>query len=377
MRLEGAGLDLGGFLRAHWQRRPLFIPGAFPDFVPELDADDIAGLACEELAESRRVTGSYPRHDWAVRHGPFEEADFADWPEQNWTLLVQDVEKHYPPLADLLAHFDFLPAWRIDDLMVSVAGPGGSVGPHVDQYDVFLLQAAGRRRWSIARQFDPALLPGCELEVLEHFEAEQEWVVEPGDVLYLPPGVAHHGVALDTGMTWSFGLRAPSAADLLQALGEWLAERPDEGGRFRDPPLDGHPRPGELDDSSIRTFRALLGSAGATGAFEDFLGVFLSRYRLAHDPAPPETPPSASALAEAVRSGGRLRAHPWGRMLWLPRGQGARLFASGEAFDCEPRSAQLLCDRSRLAGAGPELLQTAPELLWELVRRGHILIEPV
>lgn len=377
MRLDGAGLDIREFLRTHWQRRPLYIPGAFPRFVPELDADDIAGLACEELAESRLVTGSYPRHDWAVRYGPFEEAAFADWPAENWTLLVQDVEKHYPPLAALLAQFAFLPAWRIDDLMISVAGPGGSVGPHVDQYDVFLLQAAGRRRWGIATDFDPELLPGCELEVLKHFEAEQEWVVEPGDVLYLPPGVAHHGVALETGMTWSIGLRAPSVADLLQALGEWLAERADEGGRYRDPALDGRPRPGEVDAKAVGRFRAVLGPTGEAGDFEDFLGAFLSRYRLAHEPAPPEAPPSRVALAEAVRAGGSLRAHPWGRLLWLRIGQGARLFASGEAFDCDPQTAEIFCDRSRLAGAGPELLQAAPELLWELVRRGHILIEPV
>ena len=123
------------FLRDYWQRKPLLMRQAFPGFIPELDADDIAGLACDEQAESRLVTGSFPEHDWELRYGPFTETDFASLPEANWTLLVQDVEKHYPPVHSLLDEFSFLPSWRIDDLMVSVAGPGGSVGPHVDQYE--------------------------------------------------------------------------------------------------------------------------------------------------------------------------------------------------------------------------------------------------
>jgi 50S ribosomal protein L16 3-hydroxylase len=219
------------FLATYWQKKPLLIRQAFPDFTPQLDSDDIAGLACDQLAESRLVTGSYPEHDWKLRYGPFSEKDFADFPRTGWTLLVQDVEKHYPPLQDLMRQFDFLPRWRVDDLMASVAGPGGSVGPHVDQYDVFLLQADGSRRWQIAESFDEELLPNCELSVLRHFQPEQEWILERGDVLYLPPGVAHHGVALEQGMTWSIGMRAPGAADLFQTYGEWMAAGPDEGGR--------------------------------------------------------------------------------------------------------------------------------------------------
>ena len=142
-------LSVDEFLRDEWQKRPCLIRQAFPNFAPELDGDDLAGLACEPLAEARIVSGSYPEHDWLLRHGPFEEDDFAELPEANWTLLVQDVEKHYPPLVELLQAFDFLPTWRIDDLMISWAAPGGSVGPHVDQYDVFLLQATGQRRWHL------------------------------------------------------------------------------------------------------------------------------------------------------------------------------------------------------------------------------------
>ena len=253
--------SLEDFLANYWQRRPCFIRQAFPDFQPELDGNDLAGLACEEMAESRLVTGSHERRDWTLRHGPFQETELQRLPDAGWTLLVQDVEKHYPPLQTLLTRFNFIPAWRIDDLMISFSAPGGSVGPHADQYDVFLLQASGRRRWQLASDFDPALLPGCDLNVLAGFHPEDEWTLEAGDMLYLPPGVAHHGVALDEGMTWSIGLRAPSQADLLLGLGEWLAETADEGQRYRDGSLARSPRPGEISPTALRDLHELMGSA--------------------------------------------------------------------------------------------------------------------
>ena len=195
MIFKNANLTPQQFLADYWQQKPLLIRQALPGFTPELDADDIAGLACDELAESRLVTGSFPEHDWQLRYGPFKEEEFVEFPDSNWTLLVQDVEKHYPPLQGLMQEFSFLPRWRIDDLMISVAGPGGSVGPHIDQYDVFLLQAQGSRRWQIAESFDDKLLPDSELNVLQRFQAEQEWVLEPGDLLYLPHGQYHDAVA--------------------------------------------------------------------------------------------------------------------------------------------------------------------------------------
>jgi 50S ribosomal protein L16 3-hydroxylase len=218
-----SGVPLGAlspeqFLTEYWQRKPLLVRNAFPGFTPPIDGDDLAGLACEPLAEARVVSGSLAGAAWTLRHGPFEEQEFAGLGERDWTLLVQDVEKHYPPLAELLDAFAFLPSWRLDDIMISFAAPGGSVGPHVDQYDVFLLQADGHRRWQIATDFDPAPAADLPLDMLANFRAQQEWLLGPGDMLYLPPGVAHHGVAEDACLTYSIGLRAPSAADLLLAL---------------------------------------------------------------------------------------------------------------------------------------------------------------
>jgi 50S ribosomal protein L16 3-hydroxylase len=364
------------FLDEYWQRRPLLIRQALPDFQPTLDADDIAGLACDELAESRLVTGSFPAHDWSVRYGPFSAEDFATLPASCWTLLVQDVEKHYPPLQKLLRHFDFIPGWRIDDLMISVAGPGGSVGPHVDQYDVFLLQAAGRRRWQLAESFQPELVDGCELKVLRNFKPERDWTVERGDILYLPPGIAHHGVALDDGMTWSVGMRAPSSADLLQSLGDWLAVERNEGGRYLDPPLETALRPGELDSAAIENLSELCRSATENeNDFREFCASFLSRFRQAHEPAPPENTTSPGELKHALGAGAVLRKSPWSRLLWHETESGARLFASGYALSCPLELATAICDCDRLAALGADLRDDDAHTLCQLINRGHLYIE--
>ncbi len=364
------------FLRKYWQKKPLLIRQAFPDFAMDLDADDIAGLACDELAESRLVTGSFPEHDWNLRYGPFTEADFASLPEDNWTLLVQDVEKHYPPVHSLLDEFSFLPSWRIDDLMVSVAGPGGSVGPHSDQYDTFLLQAEGTRRWQITETFDPALLQDCELNVLESFTPEQEWVLEPGDMLYIPPGVAHHGVALDQGMTWSIGMRAPSTADLLQALGDWLAQNHAEGPRYSDSGMPPPDRAGEIDAAAIERFRRMLGEVSNGDAdFRSFMGSFLSRYRLAHEPAQPEEQLNVQALGKALAGGAAIQHNPWTRLAWLYSESSAILFAAGEEYPCPADLAEKICSRPIKITNNPDQRQQHLDLICELINQGHLYLQ--
>ncbi len=366
------------FLTDYWQKKPLLIRQAFPEFVPELDANDIAGLACDELAESRLVLGSFPEHNWALSYGPFDEQVLTSLPDKNWTLLVQDVEKLYPSLKSLLNSFSFLPNWRIDDLMASVAAPGGSVGPHVDQYDVFLLQASGRRRWQIASTFDPDLLADCELNVLNSFESEQEWILEPGDMLYLPPGIAHHGVALDLGMTWSIGLRAPSSADLLQALGEWLASNRDEGTRYRDGTLAARPSAGEIDSAAVEDFRQLLmQAANDESGFRSFLGSFLSRYRLAHEPAPPEQQMEPESLVRALNTGAKLHHNPWTRLLWSETENEVVLFAAGEPFPCSGETAQLICRSPVTLPPEVDSTDAAMTLACRLLNKGHLYLEPV
>ncbi len=391
------------FLRNYWQKKPLLIRQAFPDFTPELDADDIAGLACDDLAESRLVSGSFPEHDWDLRFGPFTEADLSGLAQTNWTLLVQDVEKHFPPLHSLLEKFSFLPTWRIDDLMISVAGPGGSVGPHSDQYDVFLLQVTGKRKWQIAESFSPALLPDCELNVLNKFTPEQEWILEPGDLLYLPPGVAHHGIAMGSenpvpagnkkllegisengsltpispiSMTWSIGMRAPSTADLLQSLGEWLAQNHEEGPRYGDNNMLPPERTGEIDAHAIERFVQLLEDASKDShEFRSFLGSFLSSYRLAHDPAPPAKTLNLKTLGKALEQGAIIQQHPWTRLAWLLSGSGAILFAAGEEYPCTPDIAENICKRPVNIINNSGMQEQQLKLICELINQGHLYLQ--
>lgn len=368
-------LSAAGFLSEYWQKKPCLIRQALGDFSPMLDGNDLAGLACEEMAESRLVKGSVAAADWHVAHGPFCEDDFSSLPEENWTLLVQDVEKHYAPLQKLMQQFSFIPNWRLDDLMISYAAPGGSVGPHTDQYDVFLLQAEGTRRWQISRNFDSSLLENCPLNVLKHFTAEQEWLLEPGDMLYLPPNVAHHGVALDAGMTWSIGSRAPSGADLLQGLGEWLAYTEDEGGRYSDPNLKLPNRAGEISAAELSGLRDLMLKGIAENAdLNDYLAAFMSRFRLANDPMPPPGSIDPGQLRTALNDGSGLLRNPWTRLTWIETSNAARLFAAGQSYECNIHLAEALCGADQPQIPIELLDQAALDTLTVLINNGHFLL---
>jgi 50S ribosomal protein L16 3-hydroxylase len=363
------------FLQEFWQKKPCLIRQAIADFKPLLDGDDLAGLACEEMAESRLIKGSVEAADWTVAHGPFSDADFSALPDENWTLLVQDVEKHYAPLQALMQQFSFIPNWRLDDLMISYAATGGSVGPHIDQYDVFLLQAEGTRRWQIAQSFEPDLLEGCPLNVLQQFTSEQEWVLEPGDMLYLPPNVAHLGIALEPGMTWSIGSRAPSGADLLQGLGEWLAFSADEGGRYSDPGLEPTRRAGEIDPQALLGLRQLmLARIEDNDGLDDYLAAFMSRFRLAHDPVPPPDLTNPESLLKALQNGSRLFRNPWTRLTWIENLKGARLFAAGHPYDCSIWLAESLCEWEQPRISADMLDRASLDTLTRLINNGHFLL---
>jgi 50S ribosomal protein L16 3-hydroxylase len=365
----------GQFLEEYWQKKPCLIRQAIADFKPLLDGDDLAGLACEEMAESRLVKGSVEAADWTVAHGPFSDADFTALPDENWTLLVQDVEKHYAPLQALMQQFSFIPNWRLDDLMISYAATGGSVGPHIDQYDVFLLQAEGTRRWQIAQSFEPELLEGCPLNVLQQFTSEQEWVLEPGDMLYLPPNVAHLGIALEPGMTWSVGSRAPSGADLLQGLGEWLAFSADEGGRYSDPDLKPTRRAGEIDPQALHDLRQLMQARIEDNeGLDDYLAAFMSRFRLAHDPVPPPDLINPESLLKALHNGSGLFRNPWTRLTWIENLKGARLFAAGHPYDCSIWLAESLCEWEQPRISADMLDHASLDTLTRLINNGHFLL---
>lgn len=263
-------INAADFLAEYWQKKPLLIRAAIPDYISPISADELAGLACSDDVESRIVLEKDGNLPWEIRHGPFDEQIFGQLPASHWTLLVQECNKHVPDLAVLLEQFNFIPNWRVDDVMVSYAAPQGSVGPHVDQYDVFLLQGMGQRRWQIHSNKSEHLdfIPDTDLRILKQFEAEQEWILEPGDMLYLPPGIAHYGVALDDCMTFSVGFRAPSHYDLLTHFAEnqfsGIAD-PFLIPRYEDPDLALNENCGEITESALEkitdTIQAYAGNA--------------------------------------------------------------------------------------------------------------------
>ena len=244
------------FLAEYWQKKPLLIRNAIPNFEPPIDGDDLAGLSLEAEVESRLVIGD----DWALEHGPFEESRFASLPEQNWSLLVQGVDLWVPEVADLLSSFDFLPSWRVDDIMVSYAEDGGNVGPHFDYYDVFLIQGEGQRHWQIGQLCSEADLhtDSTALKILKNLEVSDEWTLNPGDMLYLPPKIAHHGVAIGQCTTFSVGFRAPAATEMLDDLATELLSRDLTPNHLQDPPLNAAMANEPISGAYIQQVKELL-----------------------------------------------------------------------------------------------------------------------
>lgn len=339
LRLLG-GLSTAAFLRDYWQKRPLLVRGAVPGIEPLLSPEELAGLACEECVESRLVLRG-GQAGWELRHGPFTEEDFTALPARDWTLLVQDVDKHLPELAAVPDQFRFVPEWRIDDLMISYAPQGGGVGPHVDAYDVFLLQAAGRRRWRIdPRPASLEWLPDLELKVLKSFQPNGEWVLEAGDMLYLPPGVAHEGTSRsDDCMTWSIGFRAPSLREMFSDFAELrLGELPEER-RYADPDLT----PEEADEGLIspaaltrarRLMREALDPDDAQ--LDRWFGRFITEPKYWLRPAPAADAPDPAELRRRLQAGWLLLRDPGARLAWTRSGTGLVLFANGETLDLAP-----------------------------------------
>lgn len=329
-----AGIDRACFLRDYWQRRPLLMRAALPADVFELAPDELAGLACEAEFESRLIV---ERESSAreLRHGPFDDADFAGLPATRWTLLVQDVDKFIPQVARLIEAFDFVPSWRVDDIMISYATDQGGVGPHMDAYDVFLMQALGKRRWRLSyREYtDDDLVPGLEQRILATFDTDEEWVLAPGDVLYLPPGVAHWGIAEGDCMTYSLGFRAPSqqeiAADWFQHLVGLTAGR-----RLEDPHDLRLDSLAELTQGVARNAAQLLADLPSTDSreFRIWLGEYLTEAKPQFQILPPDEAWDADRLRDWLADGRNLTRHPFARMAWMPLADGqVALFCQGQS----------------------------------------------
>ncbi|MCW0462821.1 hypothetical protein NB717_003889 [Xanthomonas sacchari] len=374
------GMPAATFLRDYWHKRPLLIRNAFPGFVSPIEPGDLAGLACEEAALSRLIEHDRANDRWRVRSGPFQEHEFPGMPDHDWTLLVQDVDKWDPDIRALLEQFRFLPRWRVDDVMVSFAARGGSVGAHVDHYDVFLLQAHGHRRWQIdasvalGRPAPPTdFRDDVELKLLRQFDPTHDWVLGPGDMLYLPPLVPHHGVAEDACLTFSVGMRAPSSAELIADYLDTLIDGADEALRYHDEDLQAPADPYEIDAAAMgRVVEALnalrMNDPDKLGAW---FGRFITTYRAAGDILPPAGLPPAEEIAAALEQGLVLQRHPWARPAWRRASRGAMLFCSGQEFALPVKDAKRLAAAEHIDGTDYAALSAAGrQTLLELIEGG-------
>jgi 50S ribosomal protein L16 3-hydroxylase len=301
------------FMSRYWQKKPLLIRGAIADIVAPLSRDELFELADRDEVESRLIT--HFRNKWELEHGPFAPDELPSLRRRAWTLLVQGVNLHDERARMLLERFRFVPDARLDDLMVSYATDGGGVGPHFDSYDVFLLQVHGKRRWRIGAQRDLSLAPGLPLKVLQHFEPDDEWVLEPGDMLYLPPHIAHDGIAEGECMTCSIGFRAPSTGELTAQFLYHLAERGDRqagadsaSALYRDPrqPATGHPA--QVPPMLAEKVGAILAKVSWNDRdVASFLGMYLSEPKPSVVFDPPARPlDEARFIRAAAKAGVRL-----------------------------------------------------------------------
>ena len=337
-------VDPAEFLARYWQKRPLVLRGTVDPSLVAISPEELAGFALEEEIESRLITEDPATGKWQLQHGPLDEADFGRLPESHWTLLVQSLDYFYPGLDSLIDACDFLPRWRLDDVMVSFATRGGGVGPHVDRYDVFLVQVQGRRRWRIGDTDTDttACLPHPEISQIPPFEPILDLIAEPGDVLYVPPGVPHWGVALDDSITCSVGFRAPSARDLVLSWADELGHRENcQQALYSDcDTLIGDSARDLLPDNLLRWAGQHLSQAATDAELSALaLGKLVTRLKYPEF-AEAEEEISGEDLLTALAGGAVLRHRHPGRAC-MTVGDTAYLFVNGAAIRVTPALAPL------------------------------------
>ncbi|MFD1216634.1 cupin domain-containing protein [Microbulbifer celer] len=363
------------FLREYWQKKPLLIRNAFPDFEPPISGEELAGMALEEQIESRLILEHGTEGPWQLRTGPFTEQDFFALPKSHWTLLVQAVDQWIPEVAALKQRFRFIPDWRLDDIMISYAADQGSVGPHYDFYDVFLLQAEGKRRWQLGPKADACSprVQGTPLNILRDFEAESSWILEPGDMLYLPPQFSHWGIAEGGCTTISIGFRAPSARTMLEDLAAELAMGLPDHYRYSDPDLMPAKNPAEIDAASVERVQAQMREwLKQPQNLAQWFGAIMTEAKY------PDTVAldagGAEDWREELANGGSLILNPGSRCAFCRDPE--TLFVDGESFPAPLLFAEPFC-LSHCIELGdlqnhPEL-QAADGLIDQLVSQGSLI----
>lgn len=373
------GMSANTFMQEYWQRKPLLVRGAFKDLQNPISPDELAGLALEDEIESRIVIeeGNTP---WELLHGPFDMETFNNLPESNWTLLVQAVDQFLPEVADFYKPFWFIPKWRFDDIMISYAAKGGSVGPHFDYYDVFLIQSHGHRRWKLGEKetSNSPILEHPNLRLLANFKQTDEWVLEPGDMLYLPPQYAHYGIAEDDCMTISVGLRAPSTQEILVHYTDFLSQFYPEEYRYSDPDQEAISKNKHfIDKIAINRLKTILQEA-----LEDdqklltWFGQHVTEPKYAELLFGEEL--SLQDLVTKVSNGAIIIRNPKGKLAWSVYDDHVIIFSCGFSKTFDKKYAplcELICEMDTLYQANLSVwLQDndALTLLVELIKQGSL-----
>ncbi len=331
------------FLRDYWQQKPVCIRNAFPDWQAIIAADELAGLSLEAEVESRLIENQGDINDWRLVNGPMNDDTFSKQRDYPWTLLVQGVDNFVPAAHDFMSQFRFIPSWRLDDLMISYATQGAGVGAHFDRYDVFLIQGEGQRRWQTGQlcSSDSSLADHSDLCLLENFDLDQTYDLEPGDLLYLPPLVAHKGVAIsDNCMTYSVGFRAPSHGEVIGGFADYLGQELSADLRLQNSKQQ--QAAGEISAADIANLRSIISQQLTDENLAQWFGSMTT------EPKNPDLDLSEEAmdeeeLASIIKDAyGVVRVAEGVRLAYTWQGDGGMtLFAHGEAIACPPEATEL------------------------------------
>ena len=365
------GLTVNEFLRDYWQKKPLLVRQAVPGFKGLLDPQQLIGLACRNDVQSRLAT--YQRKQWKLRNEPFEPEDFEGLSKKGkWSVLVQGVNHLLPTGAELVKQFNFIPHARLDDLMVSYAPKGGGVGPHFDVYDVFLVQGLGHRRWQLSMQKDQTLIEGAPLRLLKDFRVEQEWIVEAGDLLYLPPHCAHNGIAEDDCMSYSIGFRTPWYQELAEQFLVYLQDRIEIAGTYADPDLKAQQHPAEISADMLQQVSKTIRKVKWDDEdIANFLGCYLS------EPKPhiffdaPAKPLTEVRFGQAMQKSG-IKLDLKTLMLC----HGSTLFINGDSYPVGQGCYRILRDLADARSLPPasKLTREAANLLYQWYLDGYVTV---
>lgn len=373
-------MPLATFLAEYWQKKPLLIRNALVDFSSPASAEVLAGLACEEDIESRLIIQHAQK--WELQHGPFNDNTFANLPAIKWTLLVQAVDHYLPAAASLLEQFNFIPRWRIDDLMISAAADGGGVGPHFDHYDVFLVQSSGERQWEVGGQYndDAVLEKNLPVKILQGFEAEHRWLLKPGDILYVPPGVGHNGIAVgDDCITCSVGFRAPSHSEILREYTDYLGDQLGEAIRYQDPNLVRQTNPGEITPQTIDNIQNILrGYVEDTPTIREWFGHYATTPKYPNNELHEEEESfNIEELSTHLSNKGLVIRNESSRFAYLRQNDQHSLFIDGESIECGPDTNELIetiCAKTHITENDFTLSKSNLNLLVQLLQRGALYL---